>query len=54
MRIQLIYSARTMIESFYKTHKKNNSSSDIILEDMEKYGLDAFEVDECISNIPSK
>ena len=45
---------RTMIESFYKTHKKNNSSSDIILEDMEKYGLDAFEVDECIDYAFSK
>lgn len=45
---------RTMIESFYKAHKKNNSSSDIILEDMEKYGLDAFEVDECIDYAFSK
>ena len=45
---------RTMIESFYKTHKKNNSSSDIILEDMDKYGLDAFEVDECIDYAFSK
>ena len=45
---------RTMIESFYKAHKKNNSSSDIILEDMEKYGLGAFEVDECIDYAFSK
>ena len=45
---------RTMIESFYKAHKKNNNSSDIILEDMEKYGLDAFEVDECIDYAFSK
>ena len=45
---------RTMIESFYKAHKKNNSLSDIILEDMEKYGLDAFEVDECIDYAFSK
>lgn len=45
---------RTMIESFYKTHKKNNDSSDIILEDMEKYGLDAFEVNECIDYAFSK
>ena len=45
---------RTMIESFYKAHKKNNSSSDIILEDMEKYGLNAFEVDECIDYAFSK
>ena len=45
---------RTMIESFYKAHKKNNNSSDIILEDMEKYGLGAFEVDECIDYAFSK
>lgn len=45
---------RTMIESFYKAHKKNSNSSDIVLEDMEKYGLDAFEINECIDYAFSK
>lgn len=45
---------RTMIESFYKAHKKDNSPSDIILKDMEKYGLSSFEINECIDYAFSK
>ena len=45
---------RTMIESFYKAHKKDNSPSDIILKDMEKYGLNSFEINECIDYAFSK
>ena len=45
---------QSLIEGFYKAHKNNNSSSDIILKDMEKYGLDAFEVNECIDYAFSK
>ena len=45
---------QSLVEGFYKAHKNNNSSSDIILKDMEKYGLDAFEVNECIDYAFSK
>ena len=45
---------RTNIESFYKAHKNSNSGSDIILEDMDKYGLDVFEINECIDYAFSK
>lgn len=45
---------RTMIESFYKARKQNNDLSDIVLKDMEKYGLDSFEINECIDYAFSK
>lgn len=45
---------RTMIESFYKARKQNNDSSDVVLEDIKKYGLDSFEINECIDYAFSK